>query len=179
MLPNRIPPKVVILFSVFLLLFVGVYLWQKVLSPVAVKGLVGVATADGPIYFGTLVLADEHSAVLRNVYTAAGYYSPPAEEGKPTPEPQFRVAKQGGSLGGDDTLVLSRSRVLFISNDVSGETREAIKNWTPPTPPPSPTVTPLPRPGEVPAETPSPSPTAVPTEAPTVRPVTPRSAPGE
>lgn len=175
-MPNKIPSKVVILFSVLVLLFVGAYLWQRVLSPVASGGLVGVATADGPTYFGTLVLADKHSVVLRDVYTAAGYYSPPVEEGKPTPKPQFRVGKHGGGgPGGEDTLVLSRSRVLFISKDISSEAREAIKSWIPPTPPP-PTVTPIPRPGEATTET---LPPVAPTEAPTRVPATPRAAPGE
>jgi hypothetical protein len=168
-MPNKISPKtaVVVIITVLAFLVGGGYLWQKMGAPAARGELVGVTTADGATYFGILVLADKKSVVLRDVYTAGGYYTPSVEEGQPSPKPQFRVNKGGvgapGAAEGEDTLVIPRSRVLFISRDLSSQVAEAIRTWVPPTPAPTPAATLVPAPGEteapVSAVTPAPVPT--------------------
>lgn len=171
-MPSRFPPKVIIVTTVFVFLIVGIFLWQRI-GGAGPRGLVGVATADGTIYFGQLVLADNKSVILRNVYTSAGYYTPPVEEGRPAEKPRLQVNKYGAGVGpevgeGEDTLTLSRSRVLFISKDVGREMIEAIRTWAPPTPPPTPSPLPTPEVGEE-GETPVPSPIVIPTPIPTIR----------
>lgn len=163
--------------------------------------LVGVATSEGTIYFGELVLADSKSVVLRNTYTSAGYLSLPVESGAtgPAPAPTYQVAPAAGSAGAggvtpaglgveESTLVVPRSHVLFMSTDVAGFAAKAIQNWKPtpsPTPVPTPKLTPTPV-GEKAEEKPKATvePTPAPTETPTPTPVPtparfPRVTPGE
>lgn len=182
-MPDRIPPKIIIIATVFVFLIVGVYLWQKTGVGMGRGGWVGVATVDGTTYFGQLVLADKKSVILRNVYTSAGYYTPPVEEGEPPEKPKFQVDKYGAMAGPgmeeEDTLTLPRSRVLFISKDVSSVVLEAIRAWTPPTPLPTPEAI-LEEAPSLPEEgAPVPSPAVeAPTPMPTPTPrVTPRATP--
>jgi len=185
----------IILIIVMVVAAVGAALYFLRGDTVGRKGeLVGVVTTNNTVYYGTLVLADDESVVLRDVYTSQGFVTPSFETGSeattpegPTPTPYYQVQPQtpgGGFAGpgvadeeGSSTMVLNRKEVLFISTDLPDYVANAVRNFSPtpsPTPRPTPTFTPTPLPGEednTPVDTEAtPEPTITPTLSPTPTP---------
>jgi hypothetical protein len=114
--------------------------------------LVGVATADGIIRYGELVLADSKSVILRNVFVSRGYFTPP-EEDNPTLFYQVDPERGTGAdidSGDSGTVVIPRNQVLFMTSDVADFAAEAVRGWTP-TPFPTPPSLPPSSPEETPA----------------------------
>lgn len=135
--------RFVFLATVCVFLVIIVIVWQKARLFINEGELVGVATVDGAIYFGELVFSDEKSIVIRDVYIAAGLSAPMIGTGMPAEKLSFRVNKYGGMIapeleGGEDTLTLSRSQVLFISREMNPVVVETIGKWVAPTPVPTP-----------------------------------------
>jgi len=107
---------------------------------------VGVATTDGTVFIGKLVLADKESVVLRDVFKSQGTVglleAPGAAGGEAAAaKPQIRVVPYQDALlgteGGANTLVIERSKVIFMSSELAGFALDAVKNFKP-TPSPEP-----------------------------------------